>query len=349
MVTVRDIADKTGVSIATVSRVINGSKNVAEETRKKVLKAIKELEYKPRPRFGENGTLLKTLGVIVPNIRAYHYPQIITGIYEAAFQNEFDVMIALAKDKPIREREILDEYFNRKVDGILVCTLKCEEHYIDRFIESGIPVVAVDYPLEEVRIDSVNIDNVMGAYSALRYLYNKGHRKVYFIRGALNVYASRDREYGIKKFLRRHKDMEVTMSHTAGFEAEHGYAAILENKSKLKNFSVVFCSNDYVAMGAIRGLNELKLAIPDEISVMGFDDAPFAPYTVPPLTTVFQPRTEMGTIATQLLIDRLNSGKKSVFKNVVLPTRVLERKTVKKLSKTSNNINLRKGMVTTDE
>ncbi|MFO7882664.1 MAG: LacI family DNA-binding transcriptional regulator [Kosmotogaceae bacterium] len=331
MVTVRDIAEKTGVSIATVSRVINGNKSVAEETRKKVLKTMKELEYKPRPRFGENGTLLKTLGVIVPNIRAYHYPQIITGIYEASFNNDFDVMIALAKDKPIREREILDEYFNRKVDGILVCTLKCEEHYIDRFIESGIPVVAVDYPLEEVRIDSVNIDNVMGAYSALRYLYKKGHRSVYYIRGALNVYASRDREHGIKKFVRRHKDMEVTMSQAAGFEAEHGYAAILENKSKLKDFSVVFCSNDYVAMGALRGLNELKLTVPDEISVMGFDDAPFAPYTVPPLTTVFQPRTEMGTIAAQLLIDRLNTGKKSVFKNIVLPTKVAERKTVKNL------------------
>jgi LacI family transcriptional regulator len=329
MVTVRDIAEKTGVSIATVSRVINGSKSVAEETRKKVLKAIKELEYKPRPRFGENGTLLKTLGVIVPNIRAYHYPQILTGIYEASFSNDFDVMIALAKDKPIREREILDEYFNRKVDGILVCTLKCEEHYIDRFIESGIPVVAVDYPLEEVRIDSVNIDNVMGAYSALRYLYNKGHRDVYYVRGAPNVYASRDREYGIKKFLRRHKDMEVTMSQAAGFEAEYGYAAILENKSDIKKFSAIFCSNDYVAMGTMRGLHELGLEVPDDISVMGFDDAPFAPYTVPSLTTVFQPRTEMGTIAAQLLIDRLNTGKKSVFKNVVLPTRVVERKTVK--------------------
>jgi len=331
MVTIKDVAKEAGVSIATVSRVINGTTRVSEEKRKKVLKAMQKLGYHPTPRYGKNGQLLRTIGVIVPNLRAYHYPDILSSIYETAFNNGFDIMVALARDKLIREREILDEYFNRKVDGVLVCTLKSDEHLIQRFIDSGIPVVGVDYPVEEVNIDSVNIDNVMGAYGVIRYLHKKGHKKILHIRGALNVYASRDRERGIRRYLQKHKGIEVIMSKITGFEPEHGYKAVLDHITPSTDITAIFCVNDYVALGAIHALNELGLKVPEDISVIGFDDSPFASFTVPPLTTVSQPREEMGALAAQLLIERLNSQKRGVYRNIVLPTKIIERDSVKSL------------------
>ena len=331
MVSIRKIASIAGVSTATVSRVINGSKSVSESTRKLVLKVIRENNYKPKPNYGKDGTLLRTIGVIVPNIRAYHYPQILTGIYETAYENGFDVMMSLAKDRPLREIEILDEYFNRKVDGILFCTLKCNEQPIEKFVDSGIPVVAVDQSLEEINVDSVNIDNVMGGYSVLRFLQRKGHRRVIHLRGQKGVYASIDRENGIEKYLRRHKDIEVVYTKTCGYEPEHGYAGIMEMKDKLHEFTAVFAVNDYVAIGAIKAINELGFRVPEDVSVVGFDDSPFAQYTVPSLTTVAQPRFEMGTVATKLLLERLQSNRNKVFRNVVLPTKIVERKSVKSI------------------
>jgi len=329
VVTIKDVAKEAEVSIATVSRVINGSTQVSEEKRKRVLKAMQKLGYKPRPFSRKNSKLFGTIGVVVPNLRAYHYPNILTGIYEKAFSKGYDVMVALARDKPVREKEILDEYFNRKVDGVLVCTLKCDEHFMQKFIDSGIPIVGVDYPVEEVHIDSVNIDNVMGAYAAIRYLHNKGHRKVFYIPGTQNVYASRDRKKGILKYLRRNKEVEVFMSKITGFEPEDGYKAILEHITPPIKVTAIFCANDYVALGAIKALNELGIKVPEDISIMGFDDSPFASFMIPALTTVCQPREEMGALATQLLIERLESGKHTIYRNVVLPTKIVERESVR--------------------
>ncbi|OAA30737.1 alanine racemase [Kosmotoga arenicorallina S304] len=333
MVTIKEVAKEAGVSIATVSRVINGSTQVSEEKRKRVLKAMQKLGYKPRPSYRKNSELFGTIGVVLPNLSAYHYPNILTGIYEKAFNKGYDVMVALAKDRPMREKEILDEYFNRKVDGVLVCTLKCDEHFMQKFIDSGIPVVGVDYPVEEVHIDSVNIDNIMGAYAAMRYLSSKGHRKIFYIRGTQNVYASRDREKGIAKYLQRHKEVEVIMSKIVGFDPEDGYEAVMRYFNSHANITAIFCANDYVALGAVKALSKLGLKVPDDISVMGFDDSPFASFVIPSLTTVRQPREEMGSLAAQLLIERLEASKNSIYRNVVLPTEIVERESVKALER----------------
>ncbi len=329
MVTIRDVADKAGVSIATVSRVTSGSNQVQEETRKKVLRVIKELGYKPRPASGSDKHLFRTIGVMVPDLRGYHYSDIITGVEQFCFNKGFDVMLSLARGFPEKEEEVLEEYFDRKVDGILVCTLHCSEKYMEPFVKSGIPVVAIDYRIDEVKVDSVNIDNVSGAHSATRYLYENGHRRILYIRGPENVYSSIDRERGLKKFLKAHRDSDIVLSKIQGFDPEHGYFSIRKHlKEKGVSFSSVFCVNDYVAMGAMKALMEAGLELPADVSVIGFDDSPFAPYTYPPLTTIAQPRKEMGKVAAQLLIERLSSSKYVVFRNIVLPTRLVVRKSV---------------------
>lgn len=334
MVTIKDVAQRAGVSIATVSRVTNGSNQVQDETRKKVLKAIKELEYRPRTLSGRGKKLFRTIGMLVPDLRGYHYSDIITGAEEFCFSRGFDLMLSLARGFPEKEEEVLEEYFDRKVDGILVCTLHCSEKYMEPFVKSGIPVVAIDYSVDEVKVDSVNIDNASGAYSAVRYLYDSGHRKILYIRGPANVYSSVDRERGLRRFSKSHKDSEIVFGKIQGFDPEHGYLSIKKHlKEEGISFSSVFCVNDYVAMGAIKALFEAGLELPADVSVIGFDDSPFAPYAYPPLTTIAQPRKEMGKVAAQLLIERLSSSKHVVFRNIVLPTRLVVRKSVMPLSR----------------
>ncbi|MFN3283905.1 MAG: LacI family DNA-binding transcriptional regulator, partial [Pseudothermotoga sp.] len=190
MVTIKDVAKVANVSIATVSRVINGYDNVDEKTRKKVLKVIRELGYKPRTHYALNGDLLRTVGVLLPDLGGYHYGEILTGIEEYCFENNFDVMISLTRSLPDVEKEVLDQYFKRKVDGILVCTLSGEEKLLERFLNSGVTVVAIDSKIDELRVDSVNVDNFNGAYHAMKYLYERRHRRILYIPGPQNSHAA---------------------------------------------------------------------------------------------------------------------------------------------------------------
>ncbi len=330
MVTIRDVAKAAGVSIATVSRVINGHPVVSEKTRRKVLKVIRELHYRPMPSPRRKSTLFGVLAVLIPDLLGYHYNEILMAIEQYAREEGFDTMISVPKGLPSRELEILDEYFKRRVDGVIICELHGSENILEKFLKSGIPVTAVDYKMTEVRVDSVNTDNVGGAYKALKYLYSKGHRKVLYLRGPSSVYSSQDREEGIKKFLAKHRDMEVYFSKSEGFEPDNGYFTVKTHLAQYgKNFTAIFAVCDYVALGALKALAESGLKVPDDVSIIGFDDSPFAPYTVPPLTTVLQPRKEMGIVAAQLLIDRLKSSQNRLCRNVILPTKIVERESVK--------------------
>ncbi|HNS68243.1 MAG TPA: LacI family DNA-binding transcriptional regulator [Mesotoga infera] len=180
MVTIKDVAAEAEVSIATVSRVLNGSGYVSEDTKIRVLRVINRLNYHPMPSIRKR-SLYRTLGVLLPNTMGNHYGEIFMGIEEYAHRNGFNVMLAMAREMVSREQEILNEYFQRKVDGVIVATLHSDEHMLNRFIQSGIAVVAVDSPIREIRADSVNIDNASAAYCVAKYLYDRGHRHVLFL------------------------------------------------------------------------------------------------------------------------------------------------------------------------
>lgn len=332
MVTIKDVAKYAGVSIATISRVLNGSDRVSDDTRKKVLKAVKELGYKPRYNYSPNGSLLKTIGVLMPDLGGYHYSEILSGIEEFAYENNFDVMVSLTRGFPDREKKHLNEYFNRKVDGLIVCTLKSEDKTLERFLQSGVPVVLVDSDINELRVDSVNIDNFSAAYHVMKYLYERHHSKILYVPGPKNVHASAERERGIEKFVSSHSDIEVFIPEIRGFEPETGYIVVKKHLNRYgKNFSAIFCVNDYTVLGALTALYEESLKVPENVSIIGFDDAPYAPYLLPPLTTVSQPRWEMGRIATSILIDRLSNPRRNVVRNVVLPAHIIERNSTKSI------------------
>lgn len=333
MVGIRDVAREAKVSIATVSRVINGSYKVSEETRKRVLKAMRKLNFRPRPAVGgKREVFFKTIGVLVPDIRGYHYSEIVMAIESCAYENGFDVMLAIPKIDADNEKEILEKYFRRKIDGIIVAELLGGEIYIEKFLKSGIPLVVLDFNIEEINFDVVNVDNMMGAYKAIKYLYENGHRKILFIPGPEWSPATIEREKGIKKFLEQVDDLEIYYTNIRGYNSEEGRDAVFEylDRNDL-NFTAIFAINDWTAIGAIEALRTKGVRVPEDISVIGFDDAPFLNFIEPKLTTVSQPRWELGYTAAQILIERITAKKARIPRNIVLPTELVVRNSVKKI------------------
>ncbi|OQY10536.1 MAG: LacI family transcriptional regulator [Marinitoga sp. 4572_148] len=331
MANIKDVARLSNVSVATVSRVLNGSEKVSSETRKKVLKAIKKLNYKPRPSFSSN-ILFKTIGVIVPDIRGYHYSDIVMSIESFAYEKGFDMMLAIPKNDPLNEKNILDQYFKRKVDGIILAEFYSDSKLIDKFINSGVPIVVMDFAVDEIKFDVVNVDNEGGAYKAIEYLYENGHRNIFVIRGPEDSPAANQRIKGIKKFRYKKSDLKIIFSDTTGYNSIDGSDAIYAYLAKNPlNFTAIFAVNDWTAIGAIDALKNLGYNIPDDISIIGFDDSPFAEFISPKLTTIKQPREEIGITATEILIDRITNKRKRLPKNVVLPTTLIKRDTVRRI------------------
>ncbi|KAF2961750.1 substrate-binding domain-containing protein [Fervidobacterium sp. 2310opik-2] len=336
MANIREVAKLANVSIATVSRVLNGSDRVSEETRKRVLNAVKKLNYKPAFSFKEGtGRLLRTIGVLMPDIRGYHYSDIVMAIEEYAYTKQFDIMLALPKWEVDIEEHILDQYFRRKVDGIILGELFGGQKLIEKFTKSGVPVVVIDFRVDEIDFDVVNVDNVTGGYSAIKYLYDNGHRNILFIPGPEVSPAALDREKGIRKFVEKlpnRSEVNIYYGEHRGYNSEHGWVSVTQHLKKYGlNFTAIFAVNDWAALGAIDALKDHGIKVPDEVSIIGFDDAPFAQYTSPRLTTVMQPRWEMGVTAAQLLISRILDKKARLPRNVILPTKLIERESVKKI------------------
>jgi len=330
MPTLRDISKKTGISIATFSRVLNGSSNVSPDMKKKVLRALNEYDYHRSSMVDKR--IKKLVGIIVPNLRGYHYPELTMGVEDALLKNNYEFFLATTKQKLSKEIDIISELYQRKADGIVVCSSKEDDEEIKYLLNSSVPVVGVDRKDSEIRIDSITIDNYSSGMMAANYLYDKGHRKVLFSEGDNTVYSSVLRKRAFENFMKDHPDFSVHFEPGA-FEPENGYAAVKEAVRKGVDFTAVFFLNDWMACGGYRAMHECGFRIPDDVSVMGFDNAPLSKYLVPSLTTIHQPRFDMGFSAGQLLVNRIEGREKSkVKRKIMLNTHIIERESVKDIN-----------------
>ncbi|MDN5341145.1 MAG: hypothetical protein PWP28_20 [Oceanotoga sp.] len=330
MTTLRDISKYSGISITTISRVLNGKKNVSEETRKKVLKILKEFGYTRTDMLKKSSK--KTIGVLIPNIRGQHYNIIVDGIEKQLLEQNYEMFLTTTNSLLKKEVAVLDELLLRKVDGIIICTSKEDENYIEKLINSAIPVVVVDRKDSEIQIDSVSIDNYNSGLKAVEYLYKKGHKKILFITGDKTIYSFSERKKAFIDYAYKKKDLDIYFE-KGGYKAEHGYNATKKYlEDERDRVTAIFYTNDWQAMGGIKCLHEKGIKIPEEISVMGFDDDFYSAYTYPALTTIAQPRTEIGVNAANLLIERIeNRCKSAVKRKILLPTILKERESVIKI------------------
>ena len=308
MATIKDVAKRAGVSVATVSRVLNDYDNVRGKTAQKVKDAIEELDYHPN-FLGRTLRRLETMKILVvlPTISNQFYSRVVKGIQIAALAAGYHPVIATTNGDPAVEKEFIDMAKRKLVDGTIFLNTTMQAEELSKFAE-GYPAVAACELVQGAQISSVSIDDYRAALDAARFLIRMGHRRIAFV-GAGQLYnSSQLREKGYRAALEEASLPylpELTLSEGFSFNAGRRAARrILDMEEKP---DAVFATSDSAAIGVISELGRSGVKVCEDISVMGFDNNQIAEYYNPPLTTVSQPQFDIGQEALRLLINKIQN------------------------------------------
>lgn len=309
MATIRDVARAAGVSVSTVSHVVNGTRVVLPETKSRVLAAMQELNYTPnRLARSLRNRQTATLGVLLPNSANPYFAEVLLGIETACFDLGYNVIIGNAIDNPEREEAHLKVLLSRQVDGLLLISTGAYQRSLKLLAAYKTPFVLVDRASMLPDIDEIVTDNYAGGALAARYLLELGHRRIGCITGPSALTPSADRVTGYFDTLRDAGIMPDPLLARAGdFQPEGGYAACRELLRLGERPTAIFACNDLMAIGALRAIDEAGLRVPDDLSLVGYDDIPLISFVVPALTTVAQPSRELGQVAVRRLVQRLQT------------------------------------------
>ncbi|WP_027721881.1 LacI family DNA-binding transcriptional regulator [Maridesulfovibrio zosterae] len=305
MSTILDVARLAQVSTATVSRVINSPETVREETREKVLRAMKMCNYKYNALARGFATKRSnTIGLIIPNINNPVFAKSTMGVQEYADQKNIKVILGNTSYKYSQEENLINALRESQVDGLIITTTNPKGKVIKSLVDEGVPLVLLFSTIKGGAISAVGVDNYRGGYLATEHLISLGHKRIGMVAGNFNV---TDRGYhrwhGYKRCL---KDNGIAYDKELLVQTEH---SLIGGRNSIKTLlklssppTAVFCSNDYIALGASKGARESGLNLPEDLSIVGFDDMPTASYMVPSLTSIRQPAYEMGRRACEILL-----------------------------------------------
>jgi LacI family transcriptional regulator len=328
--TIREIADLAGVSIATVSRVMNGRDDVSDETRDAVRRVINEHGYTAnRNARGLSAGRTGLVGVLVPLVFPAYFAEILAGAAEALYEQEMRVVLSPTQHEHAREVSLLDRLMHGgATDGALFILPGESSEELQRALETGYPFVVVDplMPLD-ARIPSVFAAHMSGADQAMRHLLSLGHRRIGAITGPPGWIATEDRRRGYRAAIAAAGipfDPELEVE--ADFEIRNGEEAARILLGLSNPPTAIFAFNDNIAIGAMRTARKLGIRIPEELSIVGFDDVEHASIVTPALTTVRQPLAEMGRTAVSLLV-RLLEHQSVETLSIQLATRLVVRET----------------------
>ncbi len=308
-ITINEVAERAGVSIQTVSRVINNRPDVSPETRQRIQATINELGYQPFANArGLAAKRTYTLGLVTADFSDFWFSQVVTGAEKEAQEHGYCFMLGNSSCEPEDEPKFLRLLTQRRVEGVLFVRANCEQEYnqLIRLKEFGVHVVTTGHHLPETGLAMVDVDNVNGGCKATEYLIGLGHTQIAMITGPSDWKSVQDRTEGYLQALRiagipvdPELILEGSWLHRNGYEKTK---LLLERR---KSFSAIFAHNDRIARGAIHALYEAGLKVPEDISVIGYDDIPEAEFSDPPLTTIRQPMAEIGKAATNFLIQMI--------------------------------------------
>ncbi|HEX9654941.1 MAG TPA: LacI family DNA-binding transcriptional regulator, partial [bacterium] len=321
--TLNDIAKKSGISISTISRVLNGKAEkfrIAEETAQRVLRTAEELHY--RPNQLARGLRLKkthTLGLLVPDISNPFFAYITRSVQRVAHKLGYSLIVCDTDDNLESEEEHLSLLTSKGVDGLIIMPIGQKCGHIKSAIDKGLPVVLMDRSFDDLKTNWVVVDNYTGAFKAVEHLITFGHTRIAIIQGLPDTSTNDARVNGYKDALAKHNiAIDVSLIVGNDYRKENGY---IETKFLLNLLSpptAIFTTSDLITLGALQALSEEKHIIPKDVSIVSFDDIDFAPYLLAPLTTVRQPKEVMGEIAVKLVVEDIKSGGKREKSKIVL-------------------------------
>lgn len=306
----RDVAERAGVSVTSVSHVINQTRLVSDDLRERVLTAMDELGYQPNALARSlRRKETYTIGVIMTNSADPFFAEVTRGVEDACFEQGYNIILCNSDSDLDKELFYTNELIKKRVDGILFLAAggKSTQH-IRTMQERKTPLVVVDRYIPDLAVDTVLIDNARGGWLATHHLIELGHRRIGCITGPSDLTLSAERVTGYRRALQEAGILvDESLIVKGNFQYETGYQAAQQFLARPTPPTAIFACNDLMAIGVINATIKQGWQVPDRLSVIGFDDIRMAAYTNPLLTTVAQPKYEMGSIATTMLLERIHN------------------------------------------
>lgn len=321
MANIKDVAQRAGVSVTTVSHALNGTRFVSDDARLRVQSAVRELAYVPSAvarSLKQNST--RTLGMIIPDNSNPYFAEIIRGVEHCCFTAGYNLILCNSDSELARQSANLRVLAEKRIDGLIFVAAGKDPELGERLEALHLPLVLVDREVPGLACDLVEVDHAAGSELATRHLLELGHPFVACISGPANLSPSTQRRAGWKRALaaaglsRREGDVV-----RGDFTSAGGYQAMKTLLARSVRPSAVFVCNDLMAIGALCAAHEAGLQLPGDLSIVGFDDIALAAYTYPPLTTVAQPKQAIGTAAATMLLERINGPRGESRRRILQP------------------------------
>ncbi len=324
-VTIAEVARKAGVSMMTVSRVINHKEGVSKATQRAIEEVIRQLDY--RPNIVARGLATQrtgTLGLVVADISNPFFSGVARGVEKAAFAEDYSILVCNTEEDPQRELDVLELLLEKWVDGLVLCSSRLEPHKLQSILAQYPAAVLVNNQLEGVdtppNVGCVFINDKAGGKMATDHLIRGGHRAIGFLSGPTVSQSSRWRGEGYRQALKEgglpyRQELVLPCAPTV----EGGQQATAQLLAVHPEITALFCYNDLVAVGAIQACNEFGRAIPGDLAIVGYDDIILAPLVTPSLTTCRVAREELGRLATCLLLERMGRPTGGCERNILEP------------------------------
>lgn len=306
MSTIKDVAKYTGLSIATISKYVNGG-NVLEPNRVLIKEAIEKLEYIPNQiARGLKTSKTMTIGILIPSLENMFFTCIVSAIEDLLQENGYSTIICDFKEDPELERKKLEFLVKKQVDGIVLVSYGGDLAYLKELIDKKIPLILLDRMMKGLDSDVVLSDNLDSSYKAVEELITRKHKRIGIICGPVNTFTAEERRKGYERV---HIDYDVELDESliknGDYTVENGYNALKELWNLENPPSAILVTNYEMTIGAIMAINDLQINIPKELSIIGYDNIQMAKMVKPPLSIVEQPMKEIGTTAAYVLLRRL--------------------------------------------
>jgi DNA-binding LacI/PurR family transcriptional regulator len=331
-VTIYDVAKQAGVSISTVSRVINNTGRISEKTRKKVLQVMEELHYQPSiVASALTGKRTRTIGLIIPDVANPFFSEIARKVEDRGRELGFNVLMCNTDNNPDTEEMYLSLLQQKSVDGIIIGTTTKNYTALNQLLQENFPLALIAQDIPELAINVVRVDDFLGGYQAVSHLVSLGHEKIAIMLGNLSRTSDKYRLQAYRQVMEenglRYEENWIVYT---DYSMKDGKRAALELLQSSPKPTAVFACFDSLAIGVYQAAKELGLNIPNDLSIVGFDNTILSTIVDPPLTTVAQPIDEMGRQVVDLLIDEIE-GNNSTKQRIILPPELIIRHSTKSL------------------
>ncbi|MGO4184289.1 LacI family DNA-binding transcriptional regulator [Paenibacillus sp. MCAF9] len=336
MVTIKDIAKAASVSVTTVSRALNGYDDVNEGTRLKIKTIADQLGYSPNMAARSLiSKKTKTLGLLLSNVTRDSSKdniafEVLCGINDRSGELDYDLVLFSTTPQKQKVKSYKTLCQERGVDGVIIMGIRLDDPYLEEIVSSDIPCVLIDITLQGPNVGYVTSDNTTGALAATNHLLESGHRHIAMINGHEQAAVSLLRLEGYRQALQSSSvPFDETLVLNGSFSEHGGREAARQILSSRPEVTAIFCSSDLMALGALQGVKDMGKKVPDDISIIGFDNIDLTAYCTPALTTVHQHKYELGSQAAQILIEMLEG--KEIIHHVMLGTELMIRDSVRSI------------------